>query len=387
MKTKLLPLPIQLLTLLCILTVALSGCSRSTPQATATHTPVTAAAQAAATDAPLKTPANTPLPAAAISSPYWPTDGWRTSSPEEQDMEAEKLTQMLEAIQERKLGFHSLLVIRHGYIVSETYFGSHQPDTRHDLYSVTKSFVSTLVGIALDKGLIDSTDKRVVDFFPGYTFANLDQQKQAMTLEDVLTMRTGLDWIEGDSAYRELYVSRDWVQHMLDMPMEAPPGSWFNYCSGCSHLLSAILQQTTGVNPRDFAEENLFAPLGLVDVSWELNPAGIPIGGWGLRLTPREMAKLGYLFLHKGVWEGQQIVSAQWVENATRSHTETDGGLDYGYQWWTLPSLGAYAALGLYGQTIMVIPGSDLVIVTSAQMGSHDEIFRLIKQYIVPAVK
>jgi len=227
----------------------------------------------------------------------------------------------------------------------------------------------------------------VVDFFPGQEFADLDEQKQAMTLEDVLTMRTGLDWNEGDPAYRDLYVSPDWVQHMLDMPMEAAPGSQFNYCSGCSHLLSAILQQTTGMNPRDFAEENLFAPLGMVAVDWERNPTGTPTGGWGLRLTPGEMAKLGYLFLHKGAWDGQQIVSAGWVEAATRSHTGTDGSLGYGYQWWIVPSLGAYTAMGLYGQTIMVIPESDLVIVVTAQMENHNKVFELIERYIAPAVK
>jgi CubicO group peptidase (beta-lactamase class C family) len=302
-------------------------------------------------------------------------------------MEAEKLAQMLETIQEQKLGFHSLLVIRHGYLVSETYFGSYQQDARHDQYSVTKSFLSTLIGTALDKGYIDSTSQRVVDFFPGYTFANPDSQKEAMTLEDVLTMRTGLDWDEGDAAYQDLYISPDWVQYMLDEPMAASPGTQFNYCSGCSHLLSAILLQTTGSNPRDFAEKNLFEPLGLSDVMWESNPAGIPIGGWGLRLTPREMAKLGYLFLHNGQWDGQQIVSAQWVENATRSYTETGDSLGYGYQWWTVPSLGAYTALGRYGQTIMVIPGSDLVIVTTAQMEDHDQIFQLVEQYILPAVQ
>ena len=105
-------------------------------------------------------------------------------------------------------------------------------------------------------------------------------------------MRTGLDWDEGDPAYRDLYMSPDWVQHMLDMPMAASPGSEFNYCSGCSHLLSALLQQTTGMNPRDFAEKNLFKPLGIENARWESNPAGIPIGGWGLQLTPRD-GKIG----------------------------------------------------------------------------------------------
>ena len=240
--------------LLCLLVAALAGCSRLPAQATATGPLTLPPAQAAATDTPAQ---------GLTSGDYWPTKAWRTSSPEEQGMDSDKLAQMLDAIQEQKLGFHGLLVIRNGYIVSETYFGSYQQDTRHELYSVTKSFVSTLIGIALDKGYIDSTGQRVVDFFPGETFASLDEQKRAMTLEDVLTMRTGLDWDEGDTAYQSLYTSPDWVQYMLDLPMAAAPGSQFNYCSGCSHLLIAILKQATDTNPRDFAEKNLFKPLGI----------------------------------------------------------------------------------------------------------------------------
>jgi CubicO group peptidase (beta-lactamase class C family) len=325
------------------------------------------------------------LPAAPAT--YWPTEGWRTSSPEDQGLDAQKLGQALIAVQEQRLNLHSLLVIRHGYLVSETYFGSYRQDTRHELYSCTKSFVSTLIGIAIDQGYIDGTGHRVPDFFPGRSFANFDAQKLAMTVDDVLTMRAGLDWEEGDPSYARLYTSPDWVQFMLDKPMVAAPGSLFNYCSGCSHLLSAIIQETTGMNPRDFAEQVLFEPLGISDAVWEVDSGGTPIGGWGLKLTPRDMAKLGYLVLHDGQWDGQQIVSAQWVESATRIHVEVDGDLDYGYQWWIYPSLEGYAALGLYGQMILVIPESDLVVVTTAQMDSHDEIFRLVRDYVLPAVQ
>jgi CubicO group peptidase (beta-lactamase class C family) len=302
-------------------------------------------------------------------------------------MDEQKLAEMLSAIQQQHLNMHSLLVIRNGYLVSETYLNSFKQDTRHELYSCTKSFVSTLIGIAVDKGYIDRTDRHIVGLFPKRTFANLDRQKQDMTLEDVLTMRSGLDWQEGDQAYRAMYESRDWVQFVLDKPMARSPGSEFNYCSGCSHLLSGILQETTGVKTREFAEQYLFKPLGISNAKWDSDAGGIPIGGWGLQLTPRDTAKLGYLYLRDGQWEGKQIVSAQWVKNATQRHTETDSDLGYGYQWWTYPSLAAYTALGRYGQTIFVIPSSDLVIVTTAEMDNHDAIFQLIEQYIVPAAQ
>jgi CubicO group peptidase (beta-lactamase class C family) len=141
------------------------------------------------------------------------------------------------------------------------------------------------------------------------------------------------------------------------------------------------------MNPRDFADQYLFKPLGISNVRWDLDAEGTPIGGWGLQLTPRDMAKLGYLYLRSGQWDGQPIVSAKWVENATRVHTETDGPLGYGYQWWTYPPLAAYTALGRGGQTIFVIPELDLVIVTTAAMNGHDEIFQIIQQYILPAVQ
>jgi len=336
------------------------------------------------------TPARDLPSSAAPSSPatgeYWPTKGWRTSTPEEQGMDSQKLAQMLDTIQQQGLDLHSLLVIRNGYLVSETYFDHYQPDTRHELYSCTKSFISTLVGIALDQGFIDRTDHRILDYFSKHTFDNLNEEKEAMTLEDVLTMRSGLDWEEGDPIYGAMYRSPDWVEFVLDEPMALAPGDGFNYCSGCTHLLSAILQQTTGMNTRDFAEQTLFEPLGIKNAKWDTDSNGIPIGGWGLQITPRDMAKLGYLYLREGKWDGQQIVSAGWVENATQKHTATDGDMGYGYQWWTYPSLEAYTALGRDGQTIFVIPGSDLVIVTTAEVGDHDPIFQIIEDYIVPAV-
>jgi CubicO group peptidase (beta-lactamase class C family) len=378
MKTNFAPRPIQFLALLCLLVLLLAGCDSSMFVLVEPTTPTPLPAEAAAA----------PTPASTVqSSGEWPTTGWSTSTPEAQGMDAQKLTEMLQAIKQQGLNLHSLLIIRHGYLVSENYFGSYDANTRHQLYSVTKSFIATLIGIALDKGYIKNTDQRVVDFFPQRKFENLDEQKLSLTLDDVLTMRTGLDWTEGDPAYRDLFMSPDWLKFMLDKPMVAEPGRVFNYCSGCSHVLSAIVQETTNTNPRDFADQFLFKPLGITDYQWDVNRDGTPIGGWGLQLTPRDMAKLGYLYLHNGQWDGQQIVSAKWVEDATRLHTATDGPLGYGYQWWTYPSLRAYTALGLGGQTVFVVPELDLIVVTTAELNGHDEIFQLLQQYILPAVK
>jgi CubicO group peptidase (beta-lactamase class C family) len=377
------------LALFCVFAL-LAGCSSSPARVAAPPVPTSTteilAPTAEAHRANSPTAPSVPGPTTAPRA-EWPTTEWQTSSPEAQGMDSHKLAEMLKAIEERGLNLHSLLIIRHGYLISENYFGHYQADTQHELYSVTKSFIATLIGSALDRGHITGTDQRVVDFFPERTFDNLDSQKAAMTLDDVLTMRTGLDWEEGNPAYRDLYISPDWLEYMLDKPLDSAPGTQFNYCSGCSHVLSAIVQETTGTNPRDFAEQVLFKPLGITNMRWDANPAGTPIGGWGLWLTPRDMAKLGYLYLRHGEWDGQQIISSAWVENATRTHTATDGELGYGYQWWTFPDLKAYAALGLDGQTVLVIPELDLIVVTTAQTNGHDEIIQLVRQYILPAVQ
>jgi CubicO group peptidase (beta-lactamase class C family) len=317
---------------------------------------------------------------------YWPTKGWRTSTPEAQGIDSQKLLDMLDAVERQDLAMHSLLVIRHGYIVSETYFTPYTQDTKHELYSCTKSFIATLIGIALDQEYIKSTDEKVLTFFPEQSFENLDAAKQEMTLANLLSMTSGLDWHEQDSTYIAMYQSRDWVKYVLDEPMKTQPGREFNYCSGCSHVLSAVIKNTNRSRTSDFAAKNLFEPLGISKPDWEIDATGIALGGWGIQMTPREMAKLGYLYLHQGTWDGQQIVSKSWIETATRKQITADNALDYGYQWWIAPSLEGYTALGRYGQTIFVIPRLDLIVVTTAHVENHDPIFALIQQYIVPSV-
>ena len=349
----------------------LSGCSRSRTQPEYSPTADIARPKIAET---------LPPPAG------WPTVDWQSATPESQGMDGEKLAQMLADIEQRNLNLHSLLIIRNGFVVSENYFGGYAKTRTHLLYSCTKSFIATLVGIAVDQGEINSLDQKVLAFFPDKSFEKVDEHKQVMTLENLLTMTSGLDWEEGDAAYSAMYQSDDWVKQVLDLPMRETPGSTFNYCSGCSHVLSAILNAQTGMTSQAYADENLFGPLGIEDYSWDTDASGNAIGGWGLWLTPRQMAKLGYLFLHKGEWDGRQIVSESWVEQATQAHVNTgDDGGGYGYQWWVLPNLGGYAALGRAGQTIFVAPDLDLVVVTTAEIDGHDAIYRLLDRYILPA--
>jgi len=369
------------LALLCILGIMTAGCV----PIPATVAPSDAPASAV-TPSPAPTTAPTAVPSATTSA-YWPTNGWRTSTPDEQGMDSQTLAAMLAEIKDRKIDVHSLLVVRNGYVVSETYFDSYQPDAKQDMQSVGRSFTSALVGIAIDKGYIAGVDQRIIDFFPERTFANLDKQKEAMTLDNVLTMRSGLEPQTGDPYYQAMQNSPDWIQFLLDKPVTDPPGSRWNYCAGCSHILTAILQETTGMNPRDFAEQYLFKPLGISAGKWMSDPAGIPYGAGGFNLTPRDMAKLGYLYLRKGQWDGQQIVSPEWVENSTRTHADVDvnAHFGYGYHWFTVPEMEGYAALGLGGQIVLVIPKSDLVIVSTAK--TEESLFELFDKYILPSVQ
>lgn len=341
---------------------------------------------ACTTDSPVAsslTSAMTSRPRAAPPEPaYWPTDGWRTATPESQGVDAAMLAKLQDEIEARGVPLHSLLIIRNGYLISETYYGSYRPETKHDVWSITKSVIATLVGMAQGRGDIGDVRTPVAALLPG----TIGPKKAAITLEHLLTMTSGLGWVESDPTFAKLYRSPDWVQFMLDLPMGRKPGAVFSYCSGCSHLLSAIVAEQTGEDPEALARRELFAPLGIRDYQWETDPAGLPIGGWGLRLTPRDMAKLGLLYLHQGQWDGKQIIPAAWVAEATRKHTATDGDLGYGYQWWTYPNWGAYAALGRDGQTIWVAPDYDLIVVTTAATEGHGPIFDLIDRFVMPAV-
>ena len=349
--------------------------------------------QTAVTFTPTPVPTLAPVPP---SEPYWPTQSWRTSTPEQQGMDSAQLVQMLDAVTARKLNIHSLLIVRHGYLVAEVYYDANSPTLKHELYSVTKSFTSALVGLAIQKGFIDSLNHPVLDFFADRQVANLDARKKAMTLEHLLTMSSGLEWPESGSSYTTTdnpYVrmmrSSDWVQFVLDRPMADQPGATFNYNSGSSHLLSAIVQKTTRQSTLAFAQEYLFKPLGITDLVWGADASGVAVGGSDLRLTPRDMAKFGYLYLKGGVWEGRQIVPAEWVRASTTPHIKsTDAALGYGYQWWIQPD-GSFAAHGLGGQYILVRPKQDLVVVfTSWLTGSDTEQPpALMDSFIVPAAQ
>lgn len=328
----------------------------------------------------------------------WPTQGWNHTAPEEQGMDSEQLVRMFEYIDDNDIPLHSLLIVRNGYLVTEAYWQPYGANDTHSVESITKSVIGTLFGIAIDQGEIKSTKERLVDFFPDWSLQHSDSSKNSITLEHLLSMTPGLD-CDDSKVQPGLSKAGDWVQYFLDLPMSSKPGTQWIYCSGAAHLLSAVLQNETGVDARAYANQNLFASLGINPVSetdWAFDPQGITNGMAGLYLTPGDLAKYGYLYLNKGTWAGDQIVSAGWVKQSTREHAyigkdEYVGGLDrrFGYFWSIFPEQHYYGYLGRGGQELFVVPQNDLVIVFIAglRVGKEDILLDLVNDFIIPSIR
>jgi CubicO group peptidase (beta-lactamase class C family) len=338
----------------------------------------------------------------------WPTESWPVSSPGDQGLDAALLDGINQRMETGAYGYvDRFLLIRNGYLVADHayehdyerinagrdptphpynyyYPGWHpyyQGSDLHTLQSVTKGMTSILIGIAIQRGELPNADVAVLDSFEDYEIKHLDERKQRMTLEDVLTMRAGLDWDEwtypvGDprNSVTQLEMSDDWIQFVLDLPMAHEPGEVFVYNSGASQFLSVIVKEATGLHIDAYAEEHLFRPLGIQDYYWKRTPKGWPDTEGGLYLKAEDLARIGYLVLHEGVWQGGQIVAQAWVDEmlgpkvADISPDDPGSNDGYGYQWWLLGDrtreVGqVYGALGYGGQFLFIVPDRDLIAV------------------------
>ena len=300
------------------------------------------------------------------------------STPEEQGMDSATLAAGIDFLLENRETYrvHSVVVIRNDRVVLDARFYPFSSEWRHDIASVTKSFTSTLVGIAIDNGYIAGLDVPVLDFFPDYTIANRDARKERMTLEDLISMQSGFecDPTNSEATLTEMTNSADWVQFALDLPMADEPGGRHVYCSPNVHLLSAILERATGMSTLAFARKHLFRHLGISNVEWLIDPQGIHRGWGDLHLTPPDMTRLGLLFLNQGAWHGRQIVSPEWVAESTygagHSIPGWPAGEGYAYLWYYSPDY--YNASGRGGQRIEVHPEENLVIGLNAGSGIGD---------------
>jgi CubicO group peptidase (beta-lactamase class C family) len=290
----------------------------------------------------------------------------------------------------------SLLISIDGELVDERYFHGARAIDSANLKSASKSIVSTLIGVALDRGQIKSVKDPIAKFFPEHLGANADAAKKRITIEDLLTMRAGLETTSNVN-YGRWVTSRNWVGHVLTRPVIDEPGGRMIYSTGNSHLLSAILTKATKLSTFEFARRYLAEPLAIAIRPWIRDPQGIYLGGNDMHLTPRAMLKYGELYLNRGRVQEKQIVSAQWIEESLKPRTKsTWSGRDYGYGWW-IDKLGGqttHYAWGHGGQFIFTVPGLKLVVVTTAVPTPDDgrrehqrAIYDLVERHVIPAVE
>jgi CubicO group peptidase (beta-lactamase class C family) len=322
-------------------------------------------------------------------------DGWSVSLPEEQGLDPVPIC----AIEDRlrtwtASNVHAIVVARHGVLVYEKYLAGedqlwgkplgrvvYEAGKLHDIRSVTKSITSLIVGIAVDRGWIKDLDASVFSFFPEYADLRTPE-KDRITLRHLLMMATGLAWDESlpysnpANSESQMYAARDPYRYVLERPVTDPPGEVYNYCTGASSLLGAVLRKATGKEIDQLQKEVLFGPLGITEAEWIKFDNGDVMSGGGLRLRARDLAKIGQLVLARGAWQGRQIVPASWIEESTAPQINGYGTIFYGYQWWLGRSFVKHreidwvAGVGYGGQRLFIIPSEDVIAVVLA--GHYD---------------
>ena len=312
---------------------------------------------------------------------------FKTSTPEEQGIDSKLLVDMLEKIKEENLKIRSVLIIRNDYLILESYIHPYNRYVTHDVKSVSKSIISSVVGIALRENIIDSLNQKIIDLLPEYFPVDVDSLKKKITLAHLLSMSTGLDLDENGPIMREIMSKEDWIKATFERPMVSAPGEQFAYSTLLTHSMSIILTKLSGMRLLDLSNKYLFEPLGIKQVHWEKGPDGYDSGGDKLWITPLAMAKIGYLYLNDGRWGNDQIVPAEWVKESiiNRFDEFPDSNFSgYGYWWW-LGKDKNYYARGAFGQIISVYPDKDMVIVFTGADNYEWEM--LINDYILPAIK
>jgi CubicO group peptidase (beta-lactamase class C family) len=296
----------------------------------------------------------------------------------------------------KKDGILCGLIMRHEKIIFEYYKNNKAENSIHHINSSTKSFTSALIGICRKQGLLQDINTPIAEFFGDVLSKQSDIRKQQITLYHLLTMSAGLDWPEfGEwNFFSPMEYSKNIIQFILDREMEANPGEKMNYNSGCSHLLSAIIQKVSGTTTSKFAEEHLFSPLGIKDAHW-LSKQNVNLGANGLSMKIQDMLKFGYLYLKNGTIDGKEIIPAGWITESTKPRFLTYPVIGhYGYQWWVSSISAAedneitfYFAMGLFGQFIIIVPSYDMVAAFISENYSETmRPMRYFREYIIKAI-
>ncbi|MGB6384426.1 MAG: serine hydrolase [Terriglobales bacterium] len=337
---------------------------------------------------------------------------WPTATTAESGLSDARLHSLEAAVRSgefKKIG--SVLIARHGKLAYEGYFDG-DAATLRDTRSATKSITNILIGIAIEEHKLSGVDAKVLSLLPEHArkIQNPDPRKNAITVEDFLTMSSPLecdDWNDASRGNEErMYLVEDWAQFILDLPIRGRMhvgeqgvtplyGRYFSYCTGGVFTLSEVLEKATGMRTDRYASEKLFQPLGITNVEWVYSPMNVPQTGGGLRLTSRDLLKIAQLYLDGGQWHSKRIVSEGWVQNSTRPHAQIDEVTDYGYLWWLKSfkvgekSYPAFFMSGNGGNKVVAIPALDMtVVITSTNYnthGMHEQTEKILTDYVLAA--
>jgi len=316
------------------------------------------------------------------------THNWKFASFAEANIDRNVFNSGINILEEHPTLF-SFLLIRNDKIVYERYFNGSNKNHSNNIHSASKSIISALIGIAIDKGIIRGVDQKISVFFPEYV--SNDTLKKQITIKHLLNMTSGLEWTEDYTEY-SIERSDNWIEAILDLPMTNSPGTTFNYSTANTHILSAILKEAANENTCEFLYSNLMTDLGIVVEHWGKDPQGYFSGGYNFYITPRELAQFGLLYLNNGISASHQIISSSWINTSLSAQVFVGGEYSYGYCWWITNILGSnvYKAWGYGGQYICLIPDFDIAIVSTANTnGVYNQLDMdsFIENYVIPAVQ
>jgi len=325
-------------------------------------------------------------------------DGWETTPIRETGIDTTLLYAMMTDIYENREYMHSVLIVKDGRLVFEEYMNGWDPARLHRAQSVTKSFTSTVVGLAIEQGLIADIDDPLRQYLPEYS-SLFDYSKNKVSIRHLLTMSAGFDWNEAETYYNDpsrcdahiAEAGDDYVRYLLEKPIVTEPGTFWYYNSGYPNILGYIVEKTSGKNITEFAYEHLFEPLGIKRCCWMATTGeNRPGCAGGLRLTSRDLARYGQLYLNKGVWQGVRVVSERWVEESVKRRMDAEQGTGYGYLWKSISAGGheIFFASGTGGQYVACVPDVNVVVVTTAiyKTDKGDEVAAMLLKYVVPAL-
>src|SRR5450432_327398 len=309
------------------------------------------------------------------------------SSPQAQGIPSASIQAFIDAA-EKSGELHSFMLLRHGYVVAEGWWSPYAADRPHLLNSLSKSFTSTAIGLAVAEGRLSVSDP-VLSFFPEYRKSPVSENLAAMQVRHLLTMSTG--HAEDTSTFMRNRADGKWIAEFFAQPVTFLPGTHFLYNSGATYMLSAIIQTLTGLRLLDYLQPRLLEPLGIKNASTAMSPEGIHTGGWGMSVKTEDIARFGQLYLQKGLWHGQRLVSEAWVADATSAQVSNVGNPNidweqgYGYQFWRCRH-GAYRGDGASGQYCIVMPEQDTVVAITAGVKDMQMVLDLVWDYLLPAL-